>query len=677
MKPVLLATALLLCSTTLLADADLSVTPVVSSGTSVLAGARRSVTFSIRNNGPEAAKGVIATITATGGVSTGQCQTGCLIGDGTLQVGNDPITFDLQFPDTPGDVAVTVSVTSSTPDPNPGNNQATMHVTVSPDPDVVTFLTVPASQDLGLPFPISIWAFNQSAVTAHDVDVTVDFRTDAGVKSLPAGCSNPAAGRIVCHADALPRTLPGAQPLFLVTLIAPPVYGDSQVAFSVTATEREHDFDPSSNTAHAATALFNTIYVTTTADFGAGSLRQTILDANAATGPLTIGFRIAESSTTPWKTIHVLSPLPAVTATSLRVEGATQTGFFGDTNADGPEIEISGGGTVDGDGLVIAGCFAEVANLAIGGFGGNGLSVANATTIGCSSGYYTTDLHHLFVGTDPTGSAARPNGRGIGTSVVGSKDFYDNSGRGPTNIHDCVISGNTRSGIFGLSGRLNISNNRIGVKAHADEALPNGASGVFIGPGGYGSDVGPDVFSALNSPTAGGNVIAFNGETGVAIAGGLTDVSVRNNRIWGNRLLGIDIGLDGPTLSSKSDYADPIGMPALTLAHYDPVSKKTIIEGDIPVTATAGVFNFTINLFANDSADPSGYGQGQRPLGTARFSFPTTHFHFEADGDLTGQLITATNTRTNYVGFAKPDPEGIDQGFLTQTSEFSRWLEVR
>ena len=673
MKTLLPVIALLISSTTLLAGADLSVTTVPSSITVVPAGSRRFVSFLIQNNGPDIAKDVIATTSVVGGAFTEDCQNGCPIDGGTLPVGNSSVTVSVLYPDTPGDVSITLSIASSTSDPNAENNRATATITVSSDPDVVTFVAVPKAQDLALPFPLSINLFNQSAVVAHDVDVTVDFRPDTGVKSLPAGCSNPAAGRVVCHVDELDGTPP--QPAFVVTLIAPATYGSGQVAFSATATERERDFDPSSNTSHAVMPLANTIYVTTTADSGAGSLRQAILNANAATGPLTIAFRIAEPSTTPWKTIHLLSPFPAVTANSLRIDGATQTGFFGDTNADGPEIEISGGGTIDGDGLVIAACFTEVANLAIGGFGGNGLSVANAMTIGCSSGYYTTDLHHLYVGTDPTGSAARPNGRGIGTSVQGSKDFYDISGRGPTNIHDCVISGNTRSGIFGLSGRLNISNNRIGVKAHADEALPNGASGVFIGPGGYGSDVGPDVFTALNSPTVGGNVIAFNGEIGVAIADGLTDVSVRNNRIWGNKLLGIDIGLDGPTASSKSDSGDPIGMPALTLAHYDPVSNKTIIEGEIPATVAGGVFSFFINLFANDAADPSGYGEGERPLGVVRPS--GSHFHFEADGNLTGQLIAATNTRTNYVGFAKPVADGIDQGFLTQTSEFSRWLEVR
>src|SRR5205085_11637020 len=125
-------------------------------------------------------------------------------------------------------------------------------------------------------------------------------------------------------------------------------------------------------------------------------------------------------------------------------------------------IEISGGGTVNGHGLLVANCGAAVANLAIGGFLANGLSVT-APRSACT-GYYSFELHDLFIGTDPTGSFARPNARGIGTSVPNGNDF--NSTGLPTNIYNCVISGNTFSGIFGMSGRLNISSNRIGVKAH-------------------------------------------------------------------------------------------------------------------------------------------------------------------------------------------------------------------
>jgi hypothetical protein len=452
---------------------------------------------------------------------------------------------------------------------------------------------------------------------------------------------------------------------FKVNLVAPAFYGDGKVSFAATTTEREPDSNPSSNSAQASTVLFLTFYVTTTADDGAGSLRQAILDANAATGvPMLIAFRIGEPSPTPWKTIRVLSPLPAITASDLRIDGVTQAGFFGDANPDGPEIEISGGGTVDGDGLLVATCNAEVANLAIGGFLRNGISVTDALNPDCPH-FLRTELHHLFLGSDPTGSSARPNARGIGTSVP----------YGTILIHDSVISGNTFSGIFGLSGLVSITNNRIGAKAHADEPLPNGASGVYIGAGGYRSNVGPATNDYTNflSPTSGTNVIAFNGETGVAVAAGARDVVIQNNRIWSNRLLGIDIGLNGPTTSAPADFGATVASPVLTIARFDPAQNKTIIEGDLADAKTTGaLFSglvFMVNIYASDAADPSGYGQGQRSLGTA-LGDVTGHFHLEAEGDLTGQWITATNTRTG--------PDGIaDDVFLSQTSEFSRGVPVQ
>ncbi|MGA8807991.1 MAG: right-handed parallel beta-helix repeat-containing protein [Thermoanaerobaculia bacterium] len=539
---------------------------------------------------------------------------------------------------------------------------------INPNPNDIVRLDAPLKVDLAFPFPLTINIQRASAV--HDIDTTIEFRSDVTVKALPEGCANPAAGQVVCHSNATPG---GNAPPFVLTLFAPRSYGDGYVAFTATSTERVPGAPPSTNTTSTRTQLWFTIYVTTTADAGAGSLRQAILDANASSDlqPL-IAFRIDEPSTTPWKTIRVNSPLPAVTAYSVRIDGATQANFFGNANPDGPEIEISGGGSVDGHGLLLATCGAEVANLAIGGFLANGLSVAAPTSV-CTS-YYTTELHDLFIGTDPTGSFARPNARGIGTSVPNGNDF--NSTGLPTDIAGCVISGNTFSGIFGLSGRLNISNNRIGVKANTDEPLPNGASGVFIGTGGYGSVVGGDPFPVFHDIVSGANVIAFNGETGVAIAAGVKDVAVRNNRIWSNRLLGIDVGLDGPTASAPGTFGDPVNAPVLTIARFDPVSNKTIIEGDVPDTKNISVTGLNINIYASDAADPSGYGEGQRSIGSLSIAGPDTHFQFAADGDLTGQWITATNTRTHYVGFAKPEPQGINQGFLTQTSEFSRGIPV-
>jgi Right handed beta helix region/Domain of unknown function DUF11 len=662
MKSPLAAALLVLMAMPLLADADLSIVAMPSK-TVLTSSTGEGMSFTVRNNGPDVARGVFVTITATGGVST-QCEKGCMVLGGNVGLGNQQIFFSVQFPDSPGDVTFTASVTSSTPDPDFSNNSASMTVTVSPDPDVVTYLSVPQKADLALPFTMKIFALNPSAIIAHDVDVTVDFRSDVGVKSLPAGCSNPEAGRVVCHADALPHCyLISAQPLYLVTLVAPATYGDGTIAFTVSATEREEDFDPKSNSATALTPLVRPFVVTSTANEGSGSLRQAILDANAASGPLRIAFHIDEPSANKWKTIRITAPLPALTAANTEINGATQSGA---TNPDGPDIEISGGGTVDGDGLTIEGCKTTVANLAISGFGGNGISVVDAHHSATCTPY--PELHHLFIGTDPTGSEARPNGRGIGISIPNGSSLF--TVLGGALIHECVVSGNTRSGIFDLSGFVTVWGNRIGVKAHSDDPLPNGGSGIFIGNG-FGSAIGYD----LGLPANAGNVIAFNGQMGVAITAGVKTVSVRGNRIWGNGGLGIDIGLDGPTISTTTEYGIVFAAPTLTTARYDPVSKTTIVEGEetIPLDTFLG-----IDLYANDAADPSGFGQGQRPIGSVKatdFTSPT-HFQIAVGGDLTGQWITATTTNTDYFGAARS--EGLGEGdYLTQTSEFSRAIEVR
>jgi hypothetical protein len=669
MKTLLLAAIVSLLATAAFAGADLDLTADPSLVPYLAGGARNTLKYSIVNNGPDETRDVVFTLTFSPAIVVNPCAAGCAVG--TVPVGRQIFSIDIDIPNTADRVVISASVTSSTPDPNLIDNNLTRTFGISPNPDVVVRLFGPSKVDLALPFPLTVNISNESAVVAHDVNTTIEFRPDVTVKSLPDGCTNPAAGRVVCHSDAMAA---GFLPSFVITLFAPRSYGDGTIAFKATATEREPDTVPSTNTSSALTQLWFTIYVTTTADSGAGSLRQAILDANASSDlQPAIAFRIDEPSTTPWKTIRVTSPLPAVTAYSVRIDGATQAGFFGDANPAGPDIEISGGGSVDGHGLLLATCGAEVANLAIGGFLANGLSVAAPSSV-CTS-YYTTELHHLFIGTDPTGSFARPNARGIGTSVPNGNDF--NTTGLPTDIASCVISGNTFSGIFGLSGRLNIANNRIGVKANTDEPLPNGNSGVFIGTGGYGSVVGGDPFPGLHDFEVGGNVIAFNGETGVAVASGVKDVAVRNNRIWSNKLLGIDVGLDGPTTSASGTFGDPVNTPVLTLAHFDPVSNKTIIEGVVPDTKNIAVTGLNINIYASDAADPSGYGEGQRSIGSLFVAGPDTHFQLAVDGDLTGQWITATNTRTHYVGFGKPAPEGINQGFLTQTSEFSRGIPVQ
>lgn len=668
MKRLTLFAALALSATSLFASADL-VTTISRPQTLIRAGMPAQLFFFVQNNGPD-----IATATAITVTSSIPYTCDCPSGD--IQPGQGRSgTFSFVAPAVNTAITFSVTATSSVPTPVPAHNAASVTLTVSTDPDVILRFTVPFRQDLDLPFTLPIFLGNNSNTTAHDVEATIDFRYDVAVKSLPDGCSSAGEGRVVCRLDSLPpRTSAVAPaPAFNLQLVAPHDYSSGSIAFTGVVTEREHDFDSISNTFSQVTTLYRTYYVSTTKNEGGGSLRQAIDDANGSPQtPVAIAFRIAEASTTPWKTIRITTPLPVING-GIRIDGATQTGFFGDTNPDGPEIEIQGINSLDGDGLTLTHCGGEIANLAINGFRRNGVSVIDTAQSATCGVFPIPQLHDLFIGTDPTGSSARPNGRGIGLSVLNGTSVF--AARGTTNIHDCVLSGNTMSGIFALTGRVDIWGNRIGVKAHSDDPLPNGASGIFIGPGGYGSEIGPDQLTFDRAP----NVIAFNREMGVAIAAGAGDVSVRGNRIWSNGTLGIDIGLDGPTLSTRSNFDLPIAVPVLTLAHYDPLSKKTVIEGEQEGQTIGAVRSFTVDLYANDAVDPSGFGEGQRPIGRTQFTdfFTSTHFRVEVDGDLTGQFITAATTRTNYAGFAKPEPEGLDQLFLTQTSEFGRAIEVR
>src|SRR5881296_3484584 len=92
--------------------------------------------------------------------------------------------------------------------------------------------------------------------------------------------------------------------------------------------------------ARAATYL-----VTSTANSGAGSLRQAILDANGSAGPDIINFRIAGAA--PY-VITPTTPLPSITG-AVVIDGTSQTNFAGL-----PLIVLNGSSAgVDADGLAL------------------------------------------------------------------------------------------------------------------------------------------------------------------------------------------------------------------------------------------------------------------------------------------------------------------------------------
>jgi hypothetical protein len=130
--------------------------------------------------------------------------------------------------------------------------------------------------------------------------------------------------------------------------------------------------------------LLTTFTVTTAADAGPGSLRQAILDANAAAGSDVIAFAIGSGR----QTIRPASNQPAVDGTTV-IDGRTQPGWQGTPliQLDGPR---SGNDSV---GLDVWGERSQVLDLSVTGF---------ATGIRLSFGGRQA-VAGCYVGLDPSG----------------------------------------------------------------------------------------------------------------------------------------------------------------------------------------------------------------------------------------------------------------------------------
>lgn len=523
-------------------------------------------------------------------------------------------------------------------------------------PDLIVTSYAEFRVDPGLPFPFTVDYWNQRGTEATGVVITIDLPPNVGVASPPAPCTAN-GGRIECAIGTLapvadPRS-PAASELRF-QLIAPPT---PQTTFAID-TEihgNEGDAAPVSNQSTSTVTTTRTIAVTTTADGGDGSLRDAIVSANAlcsVDAPCRVSFQIAGGGAA-WQTIRPRSPLPAVTAGGVTIDGRTQTTLGGDTNPNGPEIEINGAEAGEANGLEIdTGCAASILGLAINGFAGAGLYLHGPD---CQTEGPARVVGGNYVGTDPTGTIAVPNGRGI---------IVDTQPRWPFWISENVISGNRRTGIFVVNGATMINRCSIGLGADR-RPLGNGASGVYVSPGGRGTDLRE-------------NFIGFNHDSGLSVARGAEWVSAGPNSFQGNWQLAIDYGLDGVSTAIPLSGNSPLGMmhaPEITLARYDAVANRTLIEGTVAFETQSFFGGFSVELYANDAPDENGYGEGQYVLGSALA--PNGRFSFSYPGRLPGPWVTATAENYTVWGLAKsPSVNAGGGGYATTTSEFGRAVKV-
>ncbi len=246
-----------------------------------------------------------------------------------------------------------------------------------------------------------------------------------------------------------------------------------------------------------------TFTVTSTADSGAGTLRQAMLDAESATGHDEISFNLP--GTSPF-TITPLTALPSIQE-GLTLDGTTQPGYAGS-----PLIELRGssaGANVIGLYVLAEGCV--IRGLCINSFTRNGIRIeylGGSVIQGC------------YVGTDIHGTNALGNGQsGILVQTAGNLI-------GGTNAEQRnVVAGGNLSGVYlnGTQARSNrVIGNYIGVDATGRRALGNDQDGVVVN-GASENCIG-------GSGPGEGNVISGNVSSGIIF----TLVGAVSNRVEGN-----------------------------------------------------------------------------------------------------------------------------------------------
>ncbi|PZQ09965.1 MAG: hypothetical protein DI564_16655 [Rhodanobacter denitrificans] len=269
----------------------------------------------------------------------------------------------------------------------------------------------------------------------------------------------------------------------------------------------------------AAAADAATFSVTNTANGGTGSLRQAILDANAAAGADTIEFSIPGAGP---HTISITTSLPGLTG-PVTIDGYTQAGATPNTLSIGTNaqirIEIRGPGDFSASGLtlLVGAVDSTIRGLSINRFGGSQINLLadRATVIG------------NFIGTGPDGTTVYPSAPGtrLGLSVIGDFAQIGGTARAQRNL----VSGNSHSGIYVGGSHARVQGNLVGTDRTGASARGN-SCGISIGTTGTGAEATVDTLVGGDDVpgTTPGNVVSGNTRCGIEIVSGADHYLKRN-----------------------------------------------------------------------------------------------------------------------------------------------------
>jgi probable HAF family extracellular repeat protein len=396
-------------------------------------------------------------------------------------------------------------------------------------------------------------------------------------------------------------------------------------------------------------------------NFGVAGLRFVFGSSNVLQGNY-IGTDVAGTVSEPNGSFGVIMGFGA-SGNRIGTDGSNPTaqrnviaGSFIDVEIEGVNNNVVAGNLIgtNAAGTAVLGSFSRGVEVDDGGQNNTigGTATADRNVIGGLIGVFldgtnapvvNTLVADNYIGTDVTGKVAlAPSGtHADGVDVA--------NGASNNMITGNVISGNTNDGVhiysqsgFGAPNANILEGNLIGTDATGTNSLGNGA---------YGVEVSASTNNVIGSPGSGtANTIAYNGKAGVGVTGSsAVGNSIRGNSIFANQALGIDLGEDGVTLNESQGHLGPNNFQNF------PVLTNAIAEGN-GTTRVIGTFReaaepnttITLDFYANATADPSSYGQGQTYLGSATVTTDTrgkAHFSIDLNVSTTkGQLVSATAT---------------------------------
>jgi len=385
-----------------------------------------------------------------------------------------------------------------------------------------------------------------------------------------------------------------------------------------------------------------TFSVTSTADSGAGSLRQAILDANAAAGADTISFAIPGSG---MQTVAVTSGALPVITDPVVIDGRSQPGYAGS-----PLIRVDNGTGASVTGLDVSGGSSQLLGLAITGFNtgirlaiggsnrvaadwvglaGAGVPAGNTTgilirtgssgnTIGGTSvsdrnvisgnatgvlvsggGVNGNVIAGNYVGPDVTGGPAVVSGIGIKIQGGASGNTIGGAVSGARNL----ISRNANYGVglFGSGTTTNlVEGNYVGVDPAGSAAAANGKGVIVSGAG--GNTIGGTSGEARN-------VVSGNSSNGVQLTGS----GATGNVVAGNYV--------GTTASGNGAVANGTGVRVDASANGNTIggttaSARNVVSGNTGYGVELAAVGTTGNVVEGNYVGTSSDGAAPLPNGT-------------------------------------------------------------